>query len=51
MKKSPRISPSRLFRFTETRAQCIVKDDEIRIAVLIPVRSFGMSYGSGGYTG
>ena len=51
MKNRPRISPSRLFRFTETSAQCIVNDDETRIAVLMPVRSFGISYGSGGKTG
>ncbi len=35
--------PMRLFRFTDTSAQCIVNDDEIRIAVLIPVESFGNS--------
>ena len=51
MKNRPRISPRRLFRFTEISAQCIVNDDDTRMNVLMPVRVFGMSYGWGGKTG
>ena len=35
------MSPRRLPRLIETSAQCIVNDDEIRIAVLMPVESTG----------
>ena len=48
VKSRPRVSPRRLPRLIETSAQCIVNDDEIRIAVLMPVESTGISNGSGG---
>ena len=48
---SPSVRPRRLPRFIDTSAQCIVNEDEIRIAVLIAVESTGISNGSGGYTG
>ena len=44
----PSVIPRRLLRLIDTSAQCIVNDDEIRIAVLMPVESTGISNGSGG---
>ena len=49
VRKRPTISPNRWSRLIETSAQCIVNDDEIRIAVLIPVASTGSSMPAGGH--
>ena len=43
------MSPKRWSRLIETSAQCIVNDDEIRIAVLMPVASTGRSMPAGGH--
>ncbi len=48
---SPSARPRRLPRLIETSAQCIVNEDDTRIAVLMPVESTGISNGSGGKTG
>ena len=45
---SPACSPRRLLRLIDCRAQCIVKLDVTRIAVLTPATNFGNSYGGGG---
>ena len=45
----PACSPRRLLRLIDCRAQCIVKLDVTRIAVLTPATNFGNSYGGGGH--
>ena len=48
VRTSPACSPRRLLRLIDCSAQCIVKLDVTRIAVLTPATNFGNSYGGGG---
>src|SRR3954453_19214177 len=46
----PACRPRRLLRLTDWSAQCIVKLEVTRIAVLMPATNFGNSNGCGGQT-
>ena len=46
----PACRPRRLPAFTLSSAQCIVNDDDSRIAVLTPATSFGSTSPSAGHS-
>ena len=48
--KMPACSPRRLPALADSSAQCIVKDDDSRIAVLTPAISFGRWSPSAGHS-
>ena len=46
----PACSPKRLLDLADSSAQCIVSDDDSRIAVLTPAISFGSSVPAAGHS-